>query len=145
MKLEIELRPHVGKQVVPGLGEVDVEFDQYMIFVTGAEYTAATGIKALHVGYVAKSPVNNCPRTGQSLKNPVNWLPIVNQWPPAVVDALSRSVQSALAATSDASQVDKDLAAAGDTRPVNVPPPVLPEPAPSASAEQASAADDNNL
>ena len=106
MNLEVELRPHIGKQFVPGLGEVEIEHDQYMIYVTGEDYTKATGIKELHAGYVCKNPVNNCPRTGISVKNPINWLPVVNQWPPAIIEKLSQSVQNALAVVHGVSQAD---------------------------------------
>lgn len=142
MNLQIELRPHVGKQVVSGLGEVDVEFDQYMIFITGQDYKKATGSDQLHAGYVAKQPKYTCPRTMQTFDTPINWLPVVNQWPPAVVDALSRSVQRALASLDGASDGDKQLATDGQTRPVNVPA-VLP--AVVSDQANASSADDENL
>lgn len=142
MNLEVELRPHVGKQMVPGLGEVDVVFDQYMIYITGQDYQKATGNKELHAGFVHKDPVYKCPVTGNTFKPPINWLPVVNQWPQPVVDALSRSVQNALASMADARQGDKDLVAAGETRPVDGPLPPLDT---SSIVVPPADADDENL
>src|SRR5574343_1568037 len=122
MNLEVQLEPHVGKKLVPGLGEVDVEFDQYMIFITGADYKKATGIDKLHAGYVNNQPVVTCPRTGVTVQSPVNWLPVVNQWPSAIIEKLTQSVQNALATVSGAAQGDKDLVIAGQTRPTTLAP-----------------------
>jgi hypothetical protein len=139
MNLEIELRPHTGKKNVVGLGEIDVEFDQYMIFITGADYKAATGLDQLHAGYVHKKSVVVDPKTGKQYKPPINWLPVILQWPQAIVDKLSAAVQKALADKGDAGDVA--LAASNQTRPVSLPPDI-PDVVPSPAQ---SAVDDNNL
>lgn len=141
MNLEIELRPHVGTQTVENLGEVEVEFDQYVIVVTGADYKKATGRDMIEVGYVDKRPEVTDPRTGVVYKCPINWLPTARQWPESVLDKMAQSVQNKLALIAGAAQGDKDLVAAGKTRPIELPPPEVVVPA----STPTIAADDENL
>lgn len=143
MSLEIELRPHVGDQVVENLGEVAVEFDQFIIVVTGADYKAATGRESIEVGYVNKQPTVTDPRTGIVYKCPINWLPAARQWPESVLDAMAVSVQNELAKRAGAAQADKDLVASGETRPVEPPPPEQAVPLVAEPVD--SDADDENL
>ena len=143
MELEIELRPHVGDQVVENLGVVQVEFDQYIIVVTGEAYKKATGRDMLEIGYVNKSPTVTDPRTGVVYQCPINWLPTARQWPESVLDKMAQSVQNELAKRAGAAQADKDMVASGETRPVEPPPPEQALPA--ASQPDADAADDENL
>ncbi len=139
MNIKVELRPHVGKQYVPELGEeVDIEFDQYQIIIQPEGRPEFLG------GYVGKSAKYTCPATGRTFDVPINWLNTVNQWPPAVVDKLTQSVQAALAAKAEGSQVDKDLLASGVTRPVTVAPD-LPDAEAIAANHDDTAVDDENL
>jgi hypothetical protein len=135
VNLEINLVPHTGTQIVENLGEVLVQFSQYIIVVTGEDYKKATGRESIEVGYVDKRPEVVDPRTGVVYKCPINWLPTARQWPESVLDKMAQSVQAELAELASASQKDKDLVAAGKTRPVQLPPPESTVTAPQSDAD----------
>lgn len=134
MNLEIRLEPHVGEKFSRKLGiKVEVQFDQFRIVAGGEEYKKATGRDGVWLGLVGMKP-----------GAPINWLPQANEFSPAVRAKMAESVQAELARRADADQSDKDLVAAGETRPVNDPPPVdLMDAEVSPSVTQAD--DDENL
>lgn len=86
MNFEIELRPHVGKRMQDDV-EIEVEMDQYMIFVTGADLEKARGKKAEHIGYVGKKP-----------GMPINYLKVAAAFGESTVKVFSQMVRAALVA-----------------------------------------------
>lgn len=118
MDLQIELVPHVGKEVVDGI-EVPVDFNQFYIRVTGGEsFKKSTGRDFLDIGMVGKEPTFT--HNGKVYDTPINWLRTANRFPPAVRDKMAQAVQAKLAALNE---VDASTASAGLTRPVNEAPP----------------------
>lgn len=133
MNLEITLEPHVGEKFSRKLGiKVDVDFDQFKIIAGGAEYKEATKRDGIWIGLVGKQP-----------GMPINWLPNANEFSEAVRAKMAERVQMELARRADASQEDKDLVAAGETRPVKDPPPVQVMEAESPVSPSPSQADDD--
>lgn len=70
--LAIELRPHTGMQQTE-LGPVAVEHNQWMVFAR----TEYTGDRAVHLGYIGKSP-----------GSPFNGLPQFRDLPQVVKDQI---------------------------------------------------------
>jgi hypothetical protein len=86
MNFEIELRPHVGKRMRGGV-EVEVEQDQYLIFVSGPDLEKVRGKKAEHIGFVGKKP-----------GMPINYLKVAAAFGEGTVKVFSQMVRSALVA-----------------------------------------------
>jgi len=76
MDIQVELRPHIGKQPT-AFGPIEVEHNQWMIFAR------REGGPMLHVGYVGKQP-----------NAPINFLrqPNGQPWPEAVKEIVRQAI-----------------------------------------------------
>lgn len=84
MNFEIELRPHVGTRM-EGNMEIEVEQDQYMIFVTGPDLMSLRGRPSEHIGYVGKKP-----------GMPINYLKVAAAFGESTVKIFSQMIRTAL-------------------------------------------------
>jgi hypothetical protein len=84
MNFEIELKPHVG-EMMSGGKLVEVEFDQFQIFVTGEDLEKVRGKKAELIGYV-----------GKRIGSPINYLKVVLAFGQPTVKVFTRMIKAAL-------------------------------------------------